>query len=216
MPVQASSGGSTGGVIGQRPSHRPQDGRHAHSPQLVVEGRIRPQRRNSGSPQAQAAGPRRPLHRTTPGRGESVGEGRSHPYGLRSTQGVEVNRGQERVRETHQLSHSPLRRRFGLGNATKASPPPHHASGNFGGGGVPVAPVTSAAHTWEGLAVAGEGTPVAVRGTTAPQTGGFTGNVGDGAAAIAAGAAAVKASRFAGSVPSRVRLPRTTPVRFSH
>ena len=120
-----------------------------------MKGRIRPQRRNSGDPQAQAAGPRRPLNRMTPGRGDSVREGRSYLYGPRATQRVEGDGGRGRVRGTRQLGHSPPRPRFGLGSTTRASPPPHHASGGLrGGGGIPVVPVTSAAHTWEGLTVA--------------------------------------------------------------
>ena len=94
------------------------------SPQRGVEGRIRPQRRNSGGPEAQAAGPCRPLYRTTPGRGDSVGKGWSHPYDPRSTQGVEGDGEQGRVRGTRQLGHSSPRPRFGLGSATRVSPPP--------------------------------------------------------------------------------------------
>ena len=75
------------------PSNRPREGRPAPSPQQGVEGRIRPQRRNSGGPQAQVAGPRRPLYRKTPGRGDSVGEGRGHPHGPRATEGVEGDGG---------------------------------------------------------------------------------------------------------------------------
>ena len=85
VSVQASSGGSAGGVTGPGPFNRPREGRPALSPQGGGKGRIRPQRRSSRRPQVQAAGPRRPLHRTTPGRGDSVGEGRSHPYGPRAT-----------------------------------------------------------------------------------------------------------------------------------
>ena len=39
--------------------------------------------------------------------GDSVGEGRIHPYGPHSTQGVEANGGQGRVRGTRQLGQSP-------------------------------------------------------------------------------------------------------------
>ena len=63
-----------------------------------------------------------------------------------------------------------------------------------------MAPVTSAAHTLEGLIVAGKGTPAAARGTTAPQTSGSTGDAGGGAAAKAAGTAAAETSRFAGYI----------------
>ena len=71
------------------------------------EGRLGPQRRNSGGPKAQAAGPRRLLHHATPGRTNSVGEGRSHPHGPRPTQGVEGDGWQGGVRATRQLGHSP-------------------------------------------------------------------------------------------------------------
>ena len=77
-------------------------------------------------------------------------------------------------------------------------------------------PVTSAALTWEGLTVAGEGTPAAAWGTTAPRTGGSTEDAEGGVAAEAAGASAAEAPRSAGSVPSRVRLPLTTPIRCAH
>ena len=70
----------------------------------------------------------------------------------------------------------------------------------------PVASATSAAHTWKGFTVAG-------RGTTASRTDGPTGHAGGG---VAAGAAAAEAPRFAGCIPSQVRLPRTTPKRFAH
>ena len=53
-----------------------------------------------------------------------------------------------------------------------------------------MAPVTSVAHTWEELTLAGEGTPAAARGTPAPRTGGSTEDAGGGVAAEAAGAAA--------------------------
>ena len=79
-----------------------------------------------------------------------------------------------------------------------------------------MAPVTSAAHTWKGLTVAGEGTPAADWGTTAPRTGGSTEDAGGGVAAEAAGAAATEAPRSAGSVPSQVRLTLTTPIRRAH
>ena len=81
---------------------------------------------------------------------------------------------------------------------------------------VPMVPVTSAALPWEGLTVAGEGTPAAAWGTTAPRTGGSTVDAGGGVAAEAAGAAAAEAPRSVGSVPSRVRLPLTTPIRCAH
>ena len=90
---------------------------------------------------------------------------------------------------------------------------PHHASGGFGVGGSPMAPVHLAALTWEGLTVAGEGTPAAAWGTTGPRTGGSTEDAGGEAAEEAAGAAAAEVPRYAASVPSRVRLPRTTPIR---
>ena len=80
-----------------------------------------------------------------------------------------------------------------------------------------MAPVTSAALTWEGLTVAGEGsTPAAAWGTTAPQTGGSTEDAGGEMAAEAAGVAAAEVPRSAGSVSSRVRLPLTTPIRCAH
>ena len=93
--------------------------------------------------------------------------------------------------------------------------PPHYASGGFGrgGGGVPVAPVTLAGHTWEVLTVAREGTPAAARGNTAPRTGDSTGDTGGGATA---GVAAAEAPRFAGSIPSRVPLPPTILIRCAH
>ena len=50
VPVQASNAGSTGDVTSPGPSHRPRDSRPAPSPQRGVEGRIRPQRQNSGGP----------------------------------------------------------------------------------------------------------------------------------------------------------------------
>ena len=84
------------------------------------------------------------------------------------------------------------------------------------GGGSLMAPVTSAAHTWEGLTVAGEGAPAAAWDTTAPQTGGSTEDARGGVAAEVAGAAAAKAPRSAGSVPSRVRPSLTTPIRCAH
>ena len=84
------------------------------------------------------------------------------------------------------------------------------------GGGVPMAPVTSAAHTWEGRTVAREGIPAAAWGTTAPRTGDSTEDAGGGVATEAARAAATEAPRSAGSVPSRVRLPLTTPIRCAH
>ena len=91
---------------------------------------------------------------------------------------------------------------------------PYHASGGFGGGGgSPMAPVLSAAFTWEELTVAGEGTPSAAWGTTGPRTGGSTEDTGGEVAEEVAGAAAAEAPRSAGSVPSRVRPPRTTPIR---
>ena len=55
MSVQASSGGSAGGVAGPGPFNRPREGRPAPSPHGGRKGRIRPQRRSSRSPQAQAA-----------------------------------------------------------------------------------------------------------------------------------------------------------------
>ena len=79
-----------------------------------------------------------------------------------------------------------------------------------------MAPVTSAAHTWEGLTAAGEGTPAAAWGTTAPQTDGSTGDAGGGETAEAAGVAVAEAPRSAGSIPSRVQLPQTTPIRCAH
>ena len=57
-----------------------------------------------------------------------------------------------------------------------------------------MAPVTSAAHTLEGLIVAGKGTPVAARGTTPHK------RAGGGAAAKAAGTAAAETSRFSGYI----------------
>ncbi|CAN0040507.1 unnamed protein product, partial [Ascophyllum nodosum] len=104
--VQASSGGSTGDVTGPGSSDRPREGRPAPSSQGRVEGRLRPQRRNSGGPQAQAAGLRHPVHRATPKRGTNIGGGRSYPHGPRPTQGVEGDRGQGRIRGTRQLGHS--------------------------------------------------------------------------------------------------------------
>ena len=92
---------------------------------------------------------------------------------------------------------------------------PHHAGGGFGGGGSPMAPVHLTALTWEGLTVAGEGTPAAAWGTTGPRTGGSTEDTGGEAAEEAAGAAAAEVPRSAASVPSRVRLPRTIPIRFA-
>ena len=53
----------------------------------------------------------------------------------------------------------PPRPRFRLGSATRASPPTPTTLAAVSEGGVFMAPVTSAAHTWEGLTVAGEGTP---------------------------------------------------------
>ena len=79
-----------------------------------------------------------------------------------------------------------------------------------------MAPVTSAALTWGGLTVAGEGTPAAAWGTMGPRTGGFTEDAGGEVATEAAGAAAAEVPRSAGSVPSRVRLPLTTPIRYAH
>ena len=76
--------------------------------------------------------------------------------------------------------------------------------------------VTSAALTWEGLTVAREGTLEAAWGTMGPRTGGSTEDAGGEVAAEAAGAAAAEVPRFAGSVPSRVRLPLTTPIRCAH
>ena len=67
-----------------------------------------------------------------------------------------------------------------------------------------MAPVTSAALTWEGLTVAGEGTPAEAWGTMGPRTGGSTENAGGEVAAVAAGAAAAEVPRSAGCVPSRV------------
>ena len=81
------------------------------------------------------------------------------------------------------------------------------------GGGSPMAPVHLAALTWEGLTVAREGTPAAAWGTTGPRTSGSTEDTGGEAAEEAAGAAAAEVPRSAASVPSRVRLPRTTPIR---
>ena len=80
---------------------------------------------------------------------------------------------------------------------------PHHASGGFGGGGLAMAPMTSAAHTWEGLTVAGEGTPAAGWGTTAPQTGGSIEDAGGGVAAEAAGAAAAERMLYVRQVGPR-------------
>ena len=54
VSVQASSGGSAGGVTGPGLSNRPREGRPAPSPQGEMEGRIRPQRRSSGGPQARS------------------------------------------------------------------------------------------------------------------------------------------------------------------
>ena len=79
-----------------------------------------------------------------------------------------------------------------------------------------MAPVTSAALTWEGLTVAGEGTPAAAWGTTVPRTGGSTEDAGGGVAAEAAGAAAAESPRSAESVPSRVQLSLTTPIRCAY
>ena len=135
MPVQTSSGGSTESVTGPGPSRRPREGRPAPNPQRGMEGRIRPQRRDSGGPKAQVAGPLRPLYRTTPGRGNIVGEDRSHPYGPRSTQGVEGDEGQERVRGSRQLDHPPPQTMVRSGERHQGQPtPPHQVSGGFGGG----------------------------------------------------------------------------------
>ena len=59
----------------------------------------------------------------------------------------------------------------------------------------------------------GEGIPAAAWGTTGPRTGGSTEDKGGEAAEEAAGAAAAEVPRSAASVPSRVRLPRTIPIR---
>ena len=77
----------------------------------------------------------------------------------------------------------PPRPRFGLGSAARASPPPPTTPAavlevRFS----PVAPATSAAHTWA-LTVSGEGTQAVGRGTTVPRTGGPTGDARGGAAA---------------------------------
>ena len=90
---------------------------------------------------------------------------------------------------------------------------PHHAGGGFGGGGSPMALVHLTVLTWEGLTVAGEGTPAVAWGTTGPRTGGSTEDTGGEAAEEDAGAAAAEVPRSAASVPSRVRLPRTIPIR---
>ena len=110
----------------------------------------------------------------------------------------------------------PPRPRFGLGSTTRASTPLTTPASVSEGGGVPMASVTSAALTWEGLTVAGEGTLATAWGTTAPRTGGSTEDARGGVAAEAAGAAAAEVPRSAGSVPSRVRLPLTTPIRCVH
>ena len=68
--------------------------------------------------------------------------------------------------------------RSGENHQGQPTPPTAPAAVLEGGGGVQVAPVTLAAHTWEGLTVAGEGTPAAACGTTAPRTGGSTGDAG--------------------------------------
>ena len=52
--------------------------------------------------------------------------------------------------------------------------PPTTPAAVSAGGGVPMAPVTSAALTREGLTVVGKGTPAAAWDTTAPRTGGST------------------------------------------
>ena len=104
--------------------------------------------------------------------------------------------------------------RSGKRHQSQPTPPPRQR--RFLWGGVPVAPVTSAARTWEELTVVEEGTPAAARGTTALRTCSSTGDTKGGAAAEASGAAAAKVSRFAGSVPSRVQIPPTAPIRFAH
>ena len=124
--------------------------------------------------------------------------------------------GKGRVRGTRQMDYLPP----GHGLVWGAPPGPAHTPTTPAtvseGGGVPMASVTSAAHTWEGRTVAGEGTSAAAWGTTAPRTGGSTENAGGGVAAESAGAAAAEALRSSGSVPSRVRLPLTTLIRCAH
>ena len=78
------------------------------------------------------------------------------------------------------------------------------------GWGSPMARVHLTALTWEGLTVAGGGTPAAAWGL---RTGGSTEDTGGEAAEEAAGAAVAEVPRSAASVPSRVRLRRTIPIR---
>ena len=223
VPVPTSSAGSTGCATGPRPSPRPREGRPAPSPQGGVENPIRPQRRNSGGPQAQAAGPRRALHRTPRGRGDIVEEGRSYPHGPRPSQGVEGNGGQGRVRGIREMSYSPPRPRFDLGSATRvrSSPPlPQPRQWRFQRWGFlhrrrrRRQRIHGKGLLWLGRACQRRAGALRPRERAVPRDAG-----GEGAetaeAAEAAEAAAAYALRFAGSVPSQVRLPRTTLIRFA-
>ena len=113
--------------------------------------------------------------------------------------------GKRGVRGTRQLGYSPPQATVRSGEHHQGQPTPPTTPGAVSeGGGVPMAPVTSASLTWEGLTMAGEGAPAAAWGTTAPRTGGSTEDAGGGVAAEAAVAVAAEAPRSAGSVPSRV------------
>ena len=90
---------------------------------------------------------------------------------------------------------------------------PHHAGGGFGGGGFSNGAGAFNSAYMGGTHGGGGGTPAAAWGTTGLRTGGSTEDTGGEAAEEAAGAAAAEVPRSAASVPSRVRLPRTIPIR---
>ena len=132
-PVQAASGGSTGDVTGPGPFHRPRKGRPVSSPQRGVEGRIRPQRRNNSGglklkqPVLIALFIARRLGEATASeKAEAI---RTAHVQLKELKAMGGKGGFVQL-PTGSFPPRPL---FGLGSATRASPPPHHASGGFGG-----------------------------------------------------------------------------------
>ena len=93
---------------------------------------------------------------------------------------------------------------------------PHHASGGFGGGGGSNGAGDFSSAYMGGTYGGGEGHTSGGLGHYVPTNEWFHRDAGDGVAAEAAGAAAAEAPRSAGSVPSRVRLPLTTPIRCAY
>ena len=188
-----SVGGNTGGVTGPGSPYRLREGRSANSPKRRVEGRLEPQRRLSRSHQAQATDPRCLLYRAPPGRGDSFGEGQSHPHGPCPIQRVEGDEGVRAGSRNSPTGSLPLQATVLVrsGEHHQAQPIFSRTPAVVSEAGVSSsAPTTSAAQTWERFTAVGEGRQ-------------------------SVGAAAIEAPRFAGSAPSRIRLPQTTCTRYA-